>query len=231
MPDSFNENIDENNNDFNDQNPSELYPIFPISNAIFFPKTIIPLHVFEARYRKLIKDIQEFGDKKFVLCGLITTSKPIVNSQPDSIGVIAELIEEEKLPDGRSNIVVMIHERVKIKDYFRVYDILSDDYAIAEISYFPEEPIDSNCEQWHDLRRNLFLEFKTHFEKMTKHKLGLTEESIAESFTPEQSINTACNITLLNYSEKQALLNINSLYERGLKILEIYKKMNRKSFQ
>ena len=162
---------------------------------------------------------------------MITTSKPIVNSKPDSIGVIAELIEEEKLPDGRSNIVAMIHERVKIKDYFRAYDILSDDYAIAEISYFPEEPIDSNSEQWHDLRRNLFLEFKTHFEKMTKHKLELTEESIAESFTPEQSINTACNITLLNYAEKQELLNISSLYERGLKILEIYKKMNRKSFQ
>ena len=50
MPDSTNENIDENIDDFNDQNPGDLYPIFPISNAIFFPKRIFPLHVYEARY-------------------------------------------------------------------------------------------------------------------------------------------------------------------------------------
>ena len=30
----------------------EIYPIFPISNTVFFPKTVIPLHIFEPRYKK-----------------------------------------------------------------------------------------------------------------------------------------------------------------------------------
>ena len=34
---------------------AELYPIFPISNAVFFPKTILPLHIFEPRLS--LKDI------------------------------------------------------------------------------------------------------------------------------------------------------------------------------
>ena len=136
---------DTNNDNFNDDNnisPNQLYPIFPITNALFFPKTMIPLHIFEPRYRRLLRDIQDFGDKRFVITGLLTTNKPIIKTRPDSLGVIVQLMEEEKISDGRSNVVLMVHERVKIKEYFRPYDIISDDYAIAEIEYFPEEPID-----------------------------------------------------------------------------------------
>ena len=78
------------------------------------------------------------------------------------------------------------------------------------------------------LRKDLYLEFKTHFERVTRQKLEMTEEIVAQSFTPEESINTVCNITLLDYQEKLSLLTLNSLYERGLRILEIYRQMNKK---
>ena len=208
-------------------NPSELYPIFPISNAVFFPKTLIPLHIFEPRYKKLIHDIEKFGNKRFVLTGLLTSDKPI-KSQPDQLGVLVEMVEQESLSDGRSNIVVLVHDRVKIGEYFRNYDIFSSDYAIAEIIVYPEEPIDSNSPEWLDLRKSLFLEFKTHFERLTNRKLDMTEDVIAQTFSPEESINTVCNITLLDYWEKQSLLSIDSLYERGKKILEIYRNFNSK---
>lgn len=203
----------------------QLYPVFPISNAVFFPKTIIPLHIFEPRYKSLIQDVQKFGDKRFVLTSLITKDNPI-QSLTDTEGVLAEIIEEEPLVDGRFNIVVLIQERVKIIDYFREYDLFSNDYAIGEIVSFPEEPIDSTSDEWLTLRRDLYQEFKLHFERMTKRKLALTEDSIAESLTPEESINTVCNITLLDYGEKLRLLHINSLFERGKCILDIYKKLN-----
>ena len=204
----------------------EIYPIFPISNAVFFPKTVIPLHIFEPRYKKMISDVKNFGNKKFVLTGLITSENPI-KSNPDGLGVLVELIQEEELPDGRFNIVVLILERVKIGNYFRTYDLFSDDYALGEIEFIPEEPIDSSSSEWIELRKNLFREFKSHFERLTKRNLNVTEETIAESFTPEESINTVCNITLLEYHEKQSLLYIDSIYERGKKILEIYKKLNK----
>lgn len=225
MPDLDNDDLD----DYNSQT-GDLYPIFPITNALFFPKTIITLHIFEPRYRKLLRDIQEFGDKKFVITGLLTTNKPFINTKPDTLGVMVELMEEEKMSDGRSNIVLMVTDRVKIREdkYFRPYDIISTEYAIAEIEYCPEEPIDTNSIDWVNLRKELYLEFKTHFERVTRQKLKVTEESIAESFTPEESINGVCNNTLLDYQEKLSLLTLNSLYERGLRILEIYRRMNKK---
>lgn len=203
----------------------ELYPIFPISNAVFFPKTIIPLHIFEPRYKRLIKDIKEFGNKRFVLTSLITNDNPI-KTLTDTHGSLAEIIEEESLPDGRFNVVVLILERVKIIDYFREFDLFSNDYAIGEIISTPEEPIDSLSNEWLELRTNLYNEFKLHFERMTKRKLALTEKSIADSLTPEESINTVCNITVLEYGEKLSLLHINSLFERGKRILDIYRKLN-----
>ena len=205
----------------------ELYPVFPISNAVFFPKTVIPLHIFEPRYKTLIADVKEFGNKRFVLTSLTTTDKPI-KSIPDKLGVLVEITEEEQLPDGRYNIVVLILERVKIIDYFRTYDLFSDDYAIGEIVFFPEEPIDSSSEEWIELRKSLFQEFKIHFERITKRTIPVTEERIAKTITPEESINTVCNITLLDYSEKQSLLYIDSLFERGKRILQIYKNFNKK---
>ncbi len=205
----------------------EFYPVFPISNAVFFPKTVIPLHIFEPRYKKMIAEVKNFGNKKFALTGLVTSVNPI-RSKPEELGVLVEILEEEELPDGRFSIVVLILERVKILDYFRPYDLFSDDYALGEIVSIPEEPIDSNSVEWIELRKNLFMEFKSHFERITKRTLNLTEESIAETFTPEESINTVCNITLLNYQEKQSLLYLNSIYERGKRILEIYRNFNQK---
>lgn len=223
-------NSDDFENDELEDKPqsSELYPIFPISNAVFFPKTLIPLHIFEPRYKKLIQDIEKFGNKRFVLTGLLTSDRPI-KSEPDQIGVLVEMIEQEALADGRFNIVVLVRDRVKIGEYFRKYDIFSDDYAIGEIINYPEEPIDSNSREWLDLRRNLYFEFKIHFERLTKRRLEMTEDVIAQTFSPEESINTVCNITLLDYWEKQSLLSIDSLYERGKKILEIYRKFNSKT--
>ena len=223
-------NQDENDLLDNQKNKEkgELYPVFPISNAVFFPKTIIPLHIFEPRYKKMLNDVQEFGNKRFVLTGLITTDNPI-RSRPDELGVLVEIVEQESLPDGRFNIVVLILERVRIIEFFRSYDLFSDDYSIGEIILFPEEPIDSSSHEWLDLRKNLFQEFKDHFERITKRTLAVTEETIADTFTPEESINTVCNITLLEYHEKQTLLHLNSLYERGKRILDIYRNLNKKN--
>ena len=228
MTDSFNQDESDLLKNQNDKEKGELYPVFPISNAVFFPKTIIPLHIFEPRYKKMLSDVQEFGNKRFVLTGLITTDNPI-GSRPDELGVLVEIVEQESLPDGRFNIVVLILERVKIIDFFRSYDLFSDDYSIGEIILFPEEPIDSSSLEWLELRKSLFLEFKSHFERITKRTLAVTEETIADTFTPEESINTVCNITLLEYHEKQSLLYENSLFKRGKRILDIYRNLNKKN--
>ena len=52
--------------------PSEL-PIFPLSNAIFFPKTLLPLNIFEPRYKQMTEHAVE-GNK---LIGMVQSNQNI----------------------------------------------------------------------------------------------------------------------------------------------------------
>ncbi len=45
-----------NKNKINLENIPEEIPIFPLSNAIFFPNTVMPLNIFEPRYKQMIED-------------------------------------------------------------------------------------------------------------------------------------------------------------------------------
>jgi Lon protease-like protein len=76
-------------------------PLFPLG-VVLFPGAMLPLHIFEPRYRRLLADILD-GDGRF---GLILPG--IAHEAPavGAVGCVAELRGSHGLPDGRSNIVV-----------------------------------------------------------------------------------------------------------------------------
>ena len=96
-----------------------LVAVFPILNFIAFPKTIVPLHIFENRYRRMLLDIEGTKEKLLVLTNLDHHS-----NKPLEIGVLAKVISQETLADGRSNIIVECLTKVAITDYFRPYTSL-----------------------------------------------------------------------------------------------------------
>ena len=71
-------------------------PLFPLS-LVLFPGTTVPLHLFEPRYRQLLKDV-EAGDRRF---GIICPAR--VNGENEvpagQVGCIAEVVDVETLPD------------------------------------------------------------------------------------------------------------------------------------
>lgn len=76
-------------------------PLFPLG-VVLFPGAMLPLHIFEPRYRRLLADILE-GDGRFgILLPGIAHEAPAVGA----IGCVAELRGSQGLPDGRSHIVV-----------------------------------------------------------------------------------------------------------------------------
>jgi len=89
-------------------------PLFPLG-MVLFPGTAVPLHLFEPRYRQLLKDVQQ-GDHRFgIIC-----SMPDVGEQElptGRIGCIVEVTEADTLPDGRSDIVVVGRERFALDAY------------------------------------------------------------------------------------------------------------------
>jgi Lon protease-like protein len=105
--------------------PSRL-PLFPL-DVVLFPGELLPLHIFEPRYRRMLADCLE-GDQQF---GLTTASAP----GPGSIGCVARIRAAEPLADGRSNIVVVGERR------FGVRALLAEDtpYLVAAIEEFGDE--------------------------------------------------------------------------------------------
>jgi len=84
-------------------NPVQL-PLFPLP-IILFPGTVLPLHIFEPRYRQMVEHVME-GDSRF---GLLyhdpDEQGPFLNEE-GRVGTVAEIRKHQLLPDGRSMILV-----------------------------------------------------------------------------------------------------------------------------
>jgi uncharacterized protein len=82
-------------------------PIFPLPGAVLLPHALIPLHVFEPRYRKLIRDCQS-GTGVLALANIPAEARRARKDPPRVLPVIGAgiLARVDPLPDGRSNIAV-----------------------------------------------------------------------------------------------------------------------------
>jgi len=84
-------------------------PIFPLPRLVFFPNTMLPLHVFESRYRKMLADcLETHGAMAVVRLG-----------PKDKIARVAGagiVVHHETLPDGRSNLVLAGSARVELEE-------------------------------------------------------------------------------------------------------------------
>jgi hypothetical protein len=91
-------------------------PIFPLPDVVLFPHTVIPLHIFEPRYRDLVRDCLA-GDKRLAMALLKPGWEKIYYGRPPihPIAGAGEIIRHEELSDGRFNILVRGTMRIGIQ--------------------------------------------------------------------------------------------------------------------
>lgn len=89
-------------------------PLFPLP-VVLFPGMALPLHIFEPRYRQLVADCAE-GEGRFGITRL-PDGVAEVEISPGTVGCVAEIVNRETLPDGRSNIVVRGTERFALVSF------------------------------------------------------------------------------------------------------------------
>ena len=86
-------------------------PIFPLAGAILFPRSQLPLHIFESRYRQMVRDVMEGGGRIGMIQPLtLEEEKPALYD----IGCVGEIVGVEELEDGRFNIVLHGSNRFRI---------------------------------------------------------------------------------------------------------------------
>ncbi|HET6480426.1 MAG TPA: LON peptidase substrate-binding domain-containing protein, partial [Actinoplanes sp.] len=138
---------------------SKRLPVFPLG-TVLFPGLVLPLHIFEDRYRTLVRELvasPEDGPHEF---GVVTLRRGAEAPAPDGpddtapdsppievddlypTGCTAELRQVTELPDGRYDIMTVGRRRFTVKDV-RQGD---EPYLTADVSWLPDESPDETAE-------------------------------------------------------------------------------------
>jgi len=98
--------------------PRELrLPVFPLPEVVFFPETVLPLHVFEPRYRQMVADCLQ-GERWMAVAMLRPGWEKDYEGRPPihRVAGAGEIVHAEALGDGRFNILLDGRLRVRIEE-------------------------------------------------------------------------------------------------------------------
>ena len=194
--------------------PNKL-PVFPLSNFIIFPKTTVPLNIFEPRYLQMIDDAMK-GDR---IIGIIQPKKSGDLKKPNlyDVGCAGKITSFNETEDGRYLIVLNGVCRFKIiseEKHDKLYRICKIDFA---------EYLDDLNKKVEDINFNdlkyIFNELKTFFKKQG-YLINLED---LKKNNLDQTINALSMASPFSLEEKQILLETKNLKIRKEKLEEILK--------
>jgi len=92
-----------------------VVPIFPLPDVTLFPRTLLPLHIFEARYRAMVGDALA-RDRRICMVRLRPGYEASYAGKPDvfAVGGLGEIVRCERLATGRYDLVLRGEARVRI---------------------------------------------------------------------------------------------------------------------
>lgn len=95
--------------------PPLAVPIFPLPDVTLFPRTLLPLHIFEARYRAMVADALA-RDRRICMVRLRPGYEAAYAGKPDVYGVggLGEIVSCERLANGRFDLVLRGEARVRL---------------------------------------------------------------------------------------------------------------------
>jgi len=95
---------------------SAIVPIFPLPDVTFFPRTLLPLHVFEARYRAMVMDVLA-RDRRLAVVKLRPGYEATYAGKPPvhEVAGAGEIVSWERLATGRYNILLKGDCRVRLE--------------------------------------------------------------------------------------------------------------------
>ena len=95
----------------------DLAPVFPLPNAVLFPDTVLPLHIFEPRYRQMVRDVAD-GEGHMAIALLEPGFEEDYEGSPafHRIGTLGRVENLEDLPNGRFNLHLVGLRRVEFEE-------------------------------------------------------------------------------------------------------------------
>ena len=178
---------------------TELVPLFPL-NTVLFPSMVLPLHIFEERYKLMINTCLA-QDKPFGVVLIYSGSEVEGAAIPHPVGTLARIANWEWLPDGRMNILTVGDRRFRIIDYAKP----ELPYLEGLIEYWDDEPGDH-----HDLPALIdnvshsFVDYLTLIMSLADQALPISQLQLPDE--PDMlSYHIASNLQI-EANERQELL-------------------------
>ena len=198
------------------KNLPTILPVFPLSNFIIFPKTTVPLNIFEPRYIDMINDSMQSNK----LIGMIQPKNSIDkdnNPKLYDVGCAGKITSFNETEDGRFLIELKGLTRFK-----NIKEIKTEKkYRVFEVSYesFYQDLINEKEEiKFSDLEL-IFKDLKSLFEK----RGFIINWKALEKQSLDETINALAMASPFTLEEKQILLEAENLNLRKNKIAEILK--------
>lgn len=193
----------------------EKLPILPLRNTVLFPGVVIPITVGRNKSLKLIQEISSSNTK---ILGTITQKNPKYDnpktSQLYSVGTYAQIIKTLEMPDNTTTVILQGKGRFKVESY-----LSEEPYFTAKVKALTESKPDNNDKEYEALVASL----KDLTYKIIKLSNDIPSEAsfaIRNIENPYFLINFISSSSDLKLNDKQSLLEIDDLKERGMKLLE-----------
>lgn len=181
-------------------------PLFPIAGAILFPRSQLPLHIFEPRYREMVRDSTEAGGQIAVIQPRIPESGSDALAPLYSVGCVGEIAGLEELEDGRFNIILNGSHRFRLVGEVE----LGTPYRNADLdvgAFDDREPPPLSVAQRAEVEREA---------RRLGDSLGLSVDwSAVGRLDDEMLVNAICQVAPFDVSAKQALLEAETLAGRS----------------
>ena len=194
----------------------KIIPIFPLSNFIVFPKTAVPLNIFEPRYLEMVNESMK--TEKFIGMVQPKTMKNFDNTKLPilhKIGCLGKINSFKETDDGR----YLIELKGLIR--FKIINEISNNKSYREVEVSFDDYLHDLDEKKEDLKFSdlelIFKDFKSLFEK----RGFIINWKALEKQSLDETINALAMTSPFSLEEKQVLLEAKNLNVRKTKIAEI----------
>ncbi len=179
-------------------------PIFPLPGAILFPRSQLPLHIFEPRYRDMVRDAIDGAGRIAMVQPLRLDDDNRAPLYP--VGCVGEVVGIEELEDGRFNIVLLGSNRFRLVREAEV----NTAYRSADVdieAFDDEEPPPLALIQRAEVEREA---------KRLGDAMGLAVDWAAVArLDDEMLVNAIAQVAPFDVGAKQALLEQQTLSSRA----------------
>lgn len=188
--------------------PFDLQPLFPLPNVVLFPKAILPLHIFEPRYRTMMDDA--LGGGQTICMALLEPGwEPDYHGSPEvyRVACVGRVVQHQRLEDGRYNVALHGETKVAIEGFER-----DEPYRVARVRPLEED------RSW-AASTAVEAEVKELLELFRRVRLGESSaidvtEMYGGHVSPEAVLNMVAMNLKVEANVKQELLELDSLGSR-----------------